>query len=1037
MGDGGMMRIRGTDLLARGIGRAVLLTLVVMGIQGTGVAAMPRTILPGALENLKQNCERFPEAAKLREKLIAAPDTRLMEATDDWLIDFIPNPRVKRSLHIHEGDISYGCPVHRGGRYVFTGGGDPFVPYQLTCSIGGEVYPNEDFPESGSPESPWDEQGWLDTRKSVDGESNPTYGLRYHFNAHYAYWTRWMKVGPFLRQLATAHFLAEEDDPRKDQTAHAAAVLLLRLTAVFPQLERDDFRSTEWVHGFPFVVGIMDYVWEPSHTDQYALAFDYVKDAILADESLLRLDYGRTGRAWGDDPENDQDGDGAVTTADLVAWVETALLREYGERYAAIPPTYANATLVHQKTLSLLATVLDEPKYYEHARSVLLDHLATNWFTNDGAYYEGSIPGYGKFGLKSLRDAAVWLRRFDPDLVSPRIVKGYLFTPSMVCVDATLPNSDDSGGVQLGKLRGSPGFDTDEYQAAYLDYRDPRLLRVLSNGKDYQPTFRDLDGLLADCSEERADVIRRAIGKAGSGRLPSTVTRSGYAVLRGGGETMPFDMFVTFDSQGGSHTHYDTFNPILYGYDYILVPELGYPPRLQGPSRGDWISHPLSHWTVTVDRKSIDRDFERGHVTLLVDRPGFRAISLRSPSSYKGITSTYERVLCLIDTPEGKSIVVDFFCVRGGTEHLYSFHGAAPDGTEKVSVAGGALEDASEMGTLQGLWHGMPTAYAEPIEGSEDRCLAYLAGPRVVTPDDEAKVLRFTFPRGDDEGTALDFWMPTACADGFVIAEGRREPVAGRGSARLPYLVARSGDVDAGEEIESLFCGVVEAHQGGGAIADVQLDPESGEVRIAFGDGSAWALRAKAEEIEFVSEDAGGAGARRILAALADIGGVASVDYESRVVGLDGPGPLSDGELLIFGNELGRNTYYEVEATPSAGKVAIGDRWTDLRVARGYLTGRSEGTKVLTDQDYVIQHPIRAQCRGARVFNETGTSHRVVAVEGDGIVLDASPEACAAFAVDSDGDGRMAFDIYDFGVGDAVMRIQVDDSLDGGEGTDE
>ncbi len=89
---------------------------------------MPRTILPGALENLKQNCERFPEAAELREKLIEAPDDRLLEATDDWLIDFIPNPRVKRSLYIHEGDISYGCPVHRGGRYVFTGGGDPFVP---------------------------------------------------------------------------------------------------------------------------------------------------------------------------------------------------------------------------------------------------------------------------------------------------------------------------------------------------------------------------------------------------------------------------------------------------------------------------------------------------------------------------------------------------------------------------------------------------------------------------------------------------------------------------------------------------------------------------------------------------------------------------------------------------------------------------------------------------------------------------------------------------------------------------------------------
>jgi hypothetical protein len=993
---------------------------------------MPRTLLPDALENMRRNCERFPEAAELRKKLIAAPDDRLLEATDDWLIDFVPDPRVKRSLYIHEGDISYGCPVHRGGRYVFTDGGDPFVPYQLTCSIGGETYPNEDFPESGTPESPWDEQGWLDTRKTVDGEANPTYGLRYHFNAHYAYWTRWMKAGPFLQQLATAHLLAEEADPRRDQSAHTAAVLLLRLAAVFPQLERDDFRSSEWVHGFPFVVGIMDYIWEPGHTDQYAVAFDYIKDAILADESLLRLDYGRAGTAWGDDPGNDLDGDGEVTTADLVAWVETALLREYGERYAAIPPKYANATIVHQKTLSLLATVLDEPKYYEHARGVLLDHLATNWFTNDGAYYEGSIPGYGQFGLKSLRDAAAWLRRFDPELVSPRIVKGYLFTPSMVCVDATLPNNDDSGGVQLKKLQGSPGFDADEYEAAYLDYGDDRLLRVLSDGRDYEPTFNDLDGLMADCSEERADGIRRALAQSKTGRLASTVTRSGYAVLRGGDDAAPFDMFVTFDGQGGSHTHYDTFNPILYGFDYILVPELGYPPALRGPSRGDWISHPLSHWTVTVDRKSFDHDFERGQLALLVDRPGFRAISLRSPSSYRGVATVYERVLCLIDRPDGRSIVIDVFRVRGGREHLYSFHGAAPDGTERVSVDGGSMDEPSELGTLQGLWHETPVAYAEPIEGSEDRCLSYLVAPRVVRPDDEAQVLRFTLPRGDDEGTALDLWMPKACADEFVVAEGRREPVAGRGSASLPYLVARSGDVDAGQEVESLFCAVVEAHQGDADIEDVRLDPGSGEMRIAFGDGSAWTLKAETEAIEFAWADAGGAGARRITGALDEVGKVEGVEYGSRKVRLGGVEELADGELLVFENELERNTYYEVEGTPGADEIVIGDRWTDLRVARGYLTGRCEGTKVLTDSDYVIQHPIRAQCRGARVFNEAGASHRVVAVEDDGIVLDASPEACASFVADSGGDGRMAFDIYDFGEGDAVKRIRIDDSLSEG-----
>ena len=82
------------------------------------------------------------------------------------------------------------------------------------------------------------------------------------------------------------------------------------------------------------------------------------------------------------------------------------------------------------------------------------------------------------------------------------------------------------------------------------------------------------------------------------------------------------------------------------------------------------------------------------------------------------------------------------------------------------------------------------------------------------------------------------------------------------------------------------------------------------------------------------------------------------------------------------------------------------------------------------DGDYVIQHPIRAQCRGARMVNEAGDEIRVVCVEDDAIVLDASPGACAEFPVDTDGDGKMAFGIYDFGEGDVVKRIEVVDSLD-------
>ncbi len=1005
--------------------------LILFLFSGKTVLAGPRTVRPEAFANLERNCARYPEAAALRKKFVAEPDARLLEAADEWLIDFVPDPEVKRSLFVHEGNVIHGCPVHRGGRYIFTPSADPFVPYTLTCPIGGETYPNEAFPESGTPASPRGEQGWLDTRKTVDGKPNPTCGLKYYFHAHYAYWGRWVKLGPFMKDLAVAHLLAEEGDPRKARAARAASVLLLRLAHVFPHLKREDFASYDNVGlEFPHHVKITDYVFEPSHTDCYAVTYDLIRDAILADESLLRLDYGRTGKPWGDDPDHDYDGDGKVTTADLLACIEQDLLRDYGSMYMAIPPRYANATMVHLQTLSLLAVVLDERDYYEYARSAL-DRIATNWFTNDGAYYEGAIPGYGEMGVKALRNTFARLRRFDPDLLSPRVVKGLLFAPSVVCLDAVLPNTDDAGGQPLPKLGKQLNLSVGDYQQAYLEYGDPRLLQtvVLMGGDSAEPKFQDFEGLWTDYSDEKVAAIQDALKAFSQTRSPSTVTRAGYAVLRGEDRAAPCDLFITFDGFGGSHTHFDTFNPILYGFGYPLVPDIGYPDNLKSPTRSDWVNHTLSHWTVTVDRQPIDGDFERSRLKLFVDRPGFKVFSGSSPRSYKDLASVYERTLCLIDKPDGVPLIVDFFRVRGGREHLYSFHGAAEDGARSVVVEGATLEAPSSFETLQGMWYGRHVPYAEPIEGSTDRCLAYVTNVRSVRVDKDTQTLKVSLPRGDGEGTQLDFWMPAACAGEFVVGEGPTAPSIPQKNVQLPFLIARSGRVDGDAEIDSTFCAVVEPHQGGAGVANVRFDPAEGRVQIDFRDGSGWALEAGGEAVRFQAQGSDGATVREVTAHLYPVGAVGAVDRASRTLALGAS--VGEGDLLIFENDLGRNTFYRVDAVLQDGRVRVGDRWTDLRVARGYLTGEQEGSRLFCDGDDIIQAPIQAQCRGARIVNEAGREVRVVQFENEAIVLDAPPEACAAFAVDADNDGKMAFDIYDFGEGDMVCRIDTVDSLEG------
>ena len=198
---------------------------------------------------------------------------------------------------------------------------------------------------------------------------------------------------------------------------------------------------------------------------------------------------------------------------------------------------------------------------------------------------------------------------------------------------------------------------------------------------------------------------------------------------------------------------------------------------------------------------------------------------------------------------------------------------------------------------------------------------------------------------------------------------------------------------------------------------------------IELVDGGRLRLRAGPGGVacEFIGAD--GSTSREVGASLESVGKVGRHDRKGRTVGIQGTDPVGKGDLLIFENDLGRNTFYFVEEGGSEGEVKVGDRWTDLRIATGSLTGRSEERRLVYDDTLIIQEPVRAQCRGARIVNEEGNERRVVQVDNDTILLDGSAEECASFPVDANGDGKMAFDIYDFGEGDPVARVRVRDSL--------
>ncbi|OYD08514.1 heparinase II/III domain-containing protein [Paludifilum halophilum] len=123
----------------------------------------------------------------------------------------------------------------------------------------------------------------------------------------------------------------------------------------------------------------------------------------------------------------------------------------------------------------------------------------------------------------------------------------------------------------------------------------------------------------------------------------------------------------------GKHGHKDTLNIGLYGFGLDLSPDLGYPENFK--TRTEWVSHTISHNTVVVDRGK-QKDLQAA-IPHHVEKEGrVQLIDVEAPHVYPQ-TRCYRRTSAMIRIDRENSYTVDFFRVKGGREHHFSFHGAA------------------------------------------------------------------------------------------------------------------------------------------------------------------------------------------------------------------------------------------------------------------------------------------------------------------------------------------------------------------------
>ncbi|MBR2181135.1 MAG: heparinase II/III family protein, partial [Oscillospiraceae bacterium] len=164
------------------------------------------------------------------------------------------------------------------------------------------------------------------------------------------------------------------------------------------------------------------------------------------------------------------------------------------------------------------------------------------------------------------------------------------------------------------------------------------------------------------------------------------------------------DIWVTF-GRSASHGHNDALNLGMDAYGLDIAPDLGYPEATSyTPNRSQWVSAAISHNTVVVNEANHDLDITHGYPLHFDDTEMVKLIDV-DESNRNSQTEKYRRSVVMIKANDDVSYAVDFFRVKGGNTHTYSFHSQAENA---YPISGIELtEQKDENGNWIGTYAGV------------------------------------------------------------------------------------------------------------------------------------------------------------------------------------------------------------------------------------------------------------------------------------------------------------------------------------------
>ena len=757
---------------------------------------------PDQIELARHRIADDPSAKKIANGTITRADEWLRR--DDELIrNLMPEATVPRTWTVN---FVTGCPIHGSGPKGFGGyaqGGwqhDPFESkWQVTCGVGGESYPSNDF-------GAFYDGGMVDRDLLTGDYPDDGWGWKSEDSA-YRHWfiayccnSTWQAVVSGLSDLAHAYLLTGNVE-----YGHKGLVILDRLSEVYPDLNyaKQSMYALEFSPGY--TGKMFDLISESGNARKLCEAVDILREAIPGDPT-----YGAT------EEETRRKIESGIVAASLEGVYQGQVRSNYGG---------------HQEALLLAAIVSNDERELDRAvewvlnntgeatkLKEMLTHFDGYIFRDKAAHAEGinfaldnlifregigweSSPSYNNGWVVHLTNIAEMLSPLGVNLWDrPKFRRMYRWAVEMRCIDEFIPAVGDAGSATGCMV----GLGTGTLRKAYRATRDPFIGELLRRQKqglyDYESLFQKIE--VPDANKDGLAELKQLTEKS------HLMGGYGLALLRTGKGKEKVAASVYYGRAATEHAHFDKLNLELFAYGKKLIPDLGYPEHAaEGDRPGVWTKNTLAHATVVVDGRRQDTQGP-GKVKQFVESEGLSLVEIDAPDTYHH-TAEYRRTVALVDIAPDVKYVLDLFRVAGGSQHDYSVHGF-----EGVFQTGNTeFSSPQESGTLAGEDIPYGSIYddpgvADPVRKSRSYYTyrgggySYLYDVRRTRPGDD------WWADWRDETDGVGLRATFLSSDEAIHAHG--DPPRKPGNPKqLDYLLLRNS----GEHVNSQFVSIYEPYR--------------------------------------------------------------------------------------------------------------------------------------------------------------------------------------------------------------------------------